>query len=224
MVSPLDQLDSSHRMGLLLNYVRKEGPGWVPGLRQNLRAPVNWLMNGLGPMGQMFGHDALDDAGGDDRWGDAWLSSVMSPLSSLLRTPSVHESQAFWVTPGYHHKGFLPFHDVMLMSFNLREHFLDDRLQFDLRPFYGQNWLSANGYGGAQLSVNLGKSGAAPWGSLALRYSDGASNLMDTSRGFDMTAALRFDEHLSLNAGVNGERDTELGNYVMLRWRAEFGR
>jgi hypothetical protein len=146
-------------------------------------------------------------------------------MAALIQPPTPGEGQAFWLTPGYHHKGFLPTHDAMMMSFNLRQHMFDDRVQVDMRPFYGQNWVSTNGYGGAEIGFNLSRTGAAqPWGRIAVRYVEGDQDLMDQGHGIDMHAELFFDDHLSLHAGVRENEESQLGNYAMLRWKlAEFG-
>lgn len=218
--SPLSELDKSHRLGLLLDYVRKEGPGWAPGLRDYLRSPFGWIMNGFRPAASALGLD------GDDDGGEGFFSSIFHPVSSLMTPPSPQATQALWFSPGYHHKGVLPFHDAMVLSLNLRERLWDNRLQFDVKPFYGQNWVSTSGYGGAEIGIGLGHSGSGqPWGRIALRYTDGDSALMDRGRGFDMHAEVQFNEHLSLHAGMHGEEDSQLGNYVLLRWKvADFGR
>jgi hypothetical protein len=113
----------------------------------------------------------------------------------------------------------------MMTGLTFRERALDDRMQFDFHPFYGQNWVSLNGYGGAELGIGLTHGGEAqPWGRIALRYTDGASYLMDRSSGFDMNAELRFDTHLSLISGVRGDGTSDLGNYAIMRWKLmEFG-
>ncbi len=205
--SPFDDQEKNHRVGLLLDYVRKEAPGWAPGLPHAMRDPGGWLRNGLGLGG-------TNDSDGDS------MSSVFQPMTYLMRPPMPGESEAAWLSPDYHHKGFLPVNDAMIMGANLRHRILDDTLQFDLHPFYGQNWHSSDGYWGTELALNLrSSSGAQPWGKIALRYSNGDQALMDRGRGFDMHSELKFDESLSLNAGIRESENTELGNYVLLRWK-----
>jgi hypothetical protein len=219
MDSPLDEMNKGHRLGLLLNYVRHEAPGWAPGLREDLRAPLDWMMSGTRPF-----RDAFDEDGSPET-GNGFLGSVFGPLSGLMQPPSSEAGQAMWLSPGYHHMGFLPFHDAMMMGVNLRQHLFDNRVHLDLHPFYGQNWVSLNGYGGAEMGIGLahGDTGQV-WGRIALRYTDGASNLMDNGRGFDMSAQLRLSDHLNLTAGVNSDQNTDLGNYVLLRWKlVQFG-
>ncbi len=208
-----------HRLGLLLDYVQKEAPGWAPGLRDAIHAPMNWTRNGLASAGRTFGFGGDGDS--DDEEG------LLSPIvRQFLQPPSPGARQAFWMTPDYHHKGFLPIDDAMVMKFNFRQHAFSDRVQLDFSPFYGQNLMSLNGYGGAEIGINLNRSGAKePWGRIAVRYTQGDQDLMDQGHGIDMHAELRFTDRLSLNAGVRENEETQLGNYVLLRWHiTDFGK
>lgn len=215
--SLLDQMEGDQRRGLLFKYVRQEVPSWAPGLNEKLRAPLTWATSKLRAIGGVFGaHDDGDEASGDE----GFLPPLIRPLSALMQVPNENEAQAFWIAPDYHHKGFLPFHDAMITEMNFRERAFDDRVQFDLRPFYGQNWVSLNGYGGAELGVGLTHKGdTQPWGRIGFCFINGASDLMDNNRGFDMNAELRFNEHLALTAGIHGTENSDLGNYVLLRWK-----
>ena len=50
-LSPLADDDRQHRLNLLLDYVRKEGPAYAPGLPSALLHPENWALGGLSNLG-----------------------------------------------------------------------------------------------------------------------------------------------------------------------------
>lgn len=210
--SPFADQDQHHRVSLLLDYVRKEGPALAPGLPSALRDPAQWMSNRLGL-------DSLN-GGGDD---DTIMASIFRPVSSLLQAPSQEEAQALWLSPAYHHKGMLPFNDALVLGINARHRMWDDRLQLDLHPFYGQNWLRADGYFGAEAAINISRTAdgvrAKPWGRIALSYTGGNSTLMDHGHGFGLHSEVNFNDNLSLNAGMHENETTDIGNYVLLRWK-----
>lgn len=204
--SPLDDLDKTHRTAMLWQYVRQQAPVWAPGLNDTLHKPLGWL--------QSAERNVFDDGASDSN------ASAFQPISMLMQAPPENAGQAMWLTPGYHHKGFLPFHDAMMTGMDMRQRVFDNRLQFDLKPYYGQNWTSLNGYGGAALGIGLTHPGEAqPWGRVSMGYIEGASELMDNGRGYDMHAELRFDDSWSFHAGVRNENTSDLGNYAIMRWK-----
>jgi len=94
----------------------------------------------------------------------------------------------------------------------------------DVHPYYGQNWHSEANYWGTEVSMHLtSDNDSKPWGKIALRFSQGDTNLMDRGQGFDMHSEMNFDDHLSLNAGVRENGRSDAGNYAMLRWKMSLG-
>lgn len=209
--SLVDQ-DRAHRINLMVDYAKQQVPHLTPGLPAFLRDPRGWITSGLGSSG-LNGDNAPDG-----------ISSFLQPVQSALHEPSVDAPQALWITPAYHHKGFLPVNDAMIMGFHVRHSLENDfaghNLQFDVHPFYGQNWRSTDNYWGTEVAFNLrAKDAVQPWGKIALRFTNGDTELMDHGHGFDMHSQLNFDEHLSLNAGIRENGNSAAGNYVMMRWK-----
>ncbi|MDX2027905.1 MAG: hypothetical protein SFW62_04660 [Alphaproteobacteria bacterium] len=209
--SPIDVIEKNRRLNQLLDYVRKEGPGWVPGLSGAFRSPFR-------AAGEFFGFDSLSEE-------DGFFVPLFQPVSSWMQSPSVDEAQAVWLSPEYRHKGFLPLHDSLIAGVNFRHRAWSERVQFDVRPFYGQNWLSTNGHWGVELGIGLRRLEASePWGRVVVRYNDGDPALMDNGRGIDMHTEIKFDPNLTLHAGVRNNETSDLGNYVLLRWKlTDFG-
>jgi hypothetical protein len=214
--SPYDDIDKTHRTAMLWQYVRQQMPQWAPGLNQTLRAPLGWAH----ALGTDLGGDASADAGNN-----RYVPPVFEPLADVMQPPA-NDAQGMWLTPGYHHMGFLPFHDVMMAGMDLRRHMFGGGMHFDFKPYYGQNWTSLNGYGGARFDVALLRAGESqPWGRIGLGYTEGASYLMDRGHGFDLHAVLRFTDNLNLRAGVrDSQSSSDIGNYAIMRWKLlEFG-
>ena len=209
------------RISLVMDYLRNEAPAMIPAVAPALpnavRAPARWAMQGWSAVRNEF------DWGMDGPHGNKLIAALVEPISNLMRAPSPEQDQAIWLTPGYHHKGFLPMHDSLTLGFNTRHRAAGGTLQFDTHPFVGQNWHGAESYWGIETSLALARPATSPngkpWGKISLRYINGDTALMDHSRGFDMHTELRFDDHVSLHAGVREDIGSGVGNYVMLRWQ-----
>ncbi|MFY9287143.1 MAG: hypothetical protein WAO98_01450 [Alphaproteobacteria bacterium] len=205
---PFVEQEKKQKLGVVLDYFRKESPNWAPGLPRAIRDPGSWLKHGLGMEG-----------GADDT-----ITSLFRPLSSLTEPADPTRAQAAWLTPDYNHKGFLPVNDAVILGINLRQKIMDDRLQFDVHPYIGQNWHSADNYWGTELSLSLkSEDTGKAWGRISIRFTDGDEALMEHGSGFNMRSELKFDDHLSLNAGVRQNEDSQLGDYVILRWKVSTG-
>lgn len=208
--SPMEEAEKRQRLKLLLDYMRKEGPDLVPGLSGIIRSPFR-------SVGRVFGMDSISELGDEA----GFLIPLFQPVATMMTPPSLDEAQALWLSPEYHHrKGILPFRDSLILGVNFRQQAWNDRVQFDVRPFYGQNWVSTDGYWGTEFGISLKRKEASdPWGRIALRYTDGASALVDNGHGFDMHTEIRFDKNLALHAGVRESGNSDLGDYVLLRWK-----
>jgi hypothetical protein len=204
MESPFDDQDRNQQIGSMLAYLKKESPGWVPGL------PMNELLNSRTWMREKVRSNLSEMSGGEE-----------DGIATMMRSPTADTSEATWLLPDYHHnKTILPFKDALEMGFSARRSLWNKQVQFDVHPFYGQNWLSANGYIGTEVSLNLRSEEAPqPWGKISMGYINGDSNLMNNGRGYDMHTELNFTNHVSLNAGVRNDDVNDVGNYVMLRWK-----
>jgi hypothetical protein len=223
--TPLANETKMSRKSQLLNYVRAQVPIWMPGLPSYIRDPGSWALGQLREVRDELGLDP--GIGGEEV---SMMSSLTQPVMAMMQSPGPEQTEAMWLSPDYHHKGFLPFHDAMVMGFGMRHAVMNDRIQVEVKPFYGQSWHSFSGYGGAEISVNLrgfgiGSDSGQPWGKIAVRYIEGNPDMLDHGHGTDLHAELRFTPHLALHAGVREDGDSGgLGNYAILRWQlAEFG-
>jgi hypothetical protein len=206
--TPFDEANKSYRLGLLLNYVRQEVPGLMPGLPSVFRAPL----------GMALGENTGSAAAG------SLLPEFLSPVAALMEAPGPGEDGGIWLTPGYHHvSGMMPFDDALTMGFNYRYGFLGDRVKFNIHPFYGQNWVSPQGFWGTEMTLGLGPDAEHSWGKISMRYDNGTPDLMgDNERGYEMGGELAFTDKLSLAAGVREDNQTDLGDYALLRWKLKF--
>jgi len=218
--SALANADRHYHLGLLLDYMRREGPALISGLPDTLRTPANFIMGELKSTANGFGSG---NAGTED---NGTTSSVFSPTLSLISPSDENAAEALWLTPGYHHThGMLPFDDALTLGFNYRNAILDDRVKFSVHPFCAQSWYSTKDYWGTEMALDIGPAAGHSWGVVVIRYDNGNSDLMDHGRGIDMHADFSFDRHLTLTAGAQQNESSDLGNYVLLRWRlTEFGR
>ena len=213
--SALGNADRNYRLGLLLHYIRHEGPTLIPGLPDALHEPADFIIHQL-----KSAEDGLG-LGGDDMETGGVVSSFFAPMFSLIRPPEENDVESFWLTPSYRHMhGMMPFDDAVIFGFNYRNTGLfDDRVRFKIHPYYAQNWHSTESYWGTEVALGFGPSAGRSWGTIVMRYDNGSSDLMGHGRGFDMHADFAFDEHLSLTAGEQQNEEGDLGNYVLLRWR-----
>lgn len=229
--------EARRRAGLLLDYLRLHQNDLLPGM-----SPLAGFAAAISQPTQMLGHYARE--AGDylemDSWGAALgLDGAMPDLSALrglADQPTARDLSGAWVTPDYHHKGFLPTHDVVKLGFTAREHFADDFVRVETHPFVGENWVHGGGIYGATLTMSFGKTPVIPknkiqavaalndnrdtggWGRISMGFVGGQSDLTDHGKGFDLHGEVRFTENLALHSGVRDNGDAT-ANYIMLRWR-----
>ena len=201
------------RLDQALSYARHQAMGLLPALPHMSLGIPGWLTNNFGMMSL-----GLEDGSAGD---DGALRGLSQEFAGLMHAPATDQAQALWLTPGYHHKGFLPLNDAVTLGANLRHSFWDKAVQVNLHPFYGQNWTNSDSYWGSEFTLSFGEPKNPTllgFGKISLRYDNGQSAIMDHGRGFDMHSELSFDEHFSLNGGVRKNEDASLGNYLLLRW------
>lgn len=228
--NPIYEEEKQKRVSLILDYLRSEAPHFIPTLPDAMRIPTRWAMDGLTSLRDEFGsiHEGFGLRGADFGAGEA-VNEVVRPIASLMHSPDESAAQAIWVSAGYHHKGFLPTHDALIINFNTRHRSIGSNLEFSTKPFIGQNWHSAENYWGIETTLNIGqhaKKGTTNdhmHGKIVMRYTNGSSELMNNDRGLDMHAEFDFTNHLSLQAGIRSGSSSDNNNYVMMRWKlAEF--
>jgi hypothetical protein len=197
----------------LLDNIQQNAGQWAPGLPSILRDPSGWAQGKIG---------AVEDALGlGDAVGTAENSSL---VSSLMRYSTPAAENGAWFEPDYHHKGFLPIHDALVMGLGARQNLFDDRVRFEMQPYYGQNWLRPEGYVGSEFSVSLARGTAGDtmqnsYGKIAIGFINGDSQVLDSGHGFDMHGELNLLDNLAFHAGVRENEDTASGSYALLRWK-----
>ena len=130
----------------------------MPGLPDFLRGPTNFILrqmrsaeNGLGFDGGGTGH-------------------LVAPAWSLVGTSGEGTSEALWLSPGYHHThGLSPLDDSLMFGFHYRNAMFNDRVKFDVHPFYAQSWRSLDGYWGIEAAFGMTTDEGRPWGTFAVR-------------------------------------------------------
>jgi len=215
----VDANEQSQRIGLLLDYAKKEAPHLLPGLPSIVRDPASWAFGGLQNVGDFFDFAIPSKDDGDT------LASIFRPVASFMRPAAPDESQATWFAPTYHHRhGVLPMHDALVLGTHSRQDMLGGYMRFDLHPYLAQGIASQGGYWGAEVTMDLATPtdhayATKPWGRLVLGYSNGDGKLMDHGHGIDLHGEVRFSDHLSLNTGVRQSDSSANGNYALLQWK-----
>lgn len=161
----------------------------------------------------------------NNRRGDQALGALQKQVLGVLPGDWVKErlgldfdrgDDSLRLAPDYHHKGFM--NDAVVMGVSARQNVWEDKAQVEVRPFWGQNWHSSDNYWGAEVALNLGQQKFS-WGRIAVRYTQGDESLIDRGQGFDMHGEMNFTDHLSLHTGVRENGNSDLGNYVLVKWK-----
>jgi hypothetical protein len=220
--SVMNKTDKKERLKLVVDYVRKELPSQLPkmpNLPSFIRDPEQWVVKRFNSIGAGFS-GMWDSTGGDDV-----VVSVIKPVTALMKDPGEDVTQALWLAPEYHHKGFMPTHDALVMGVKARHEMLDERMKINVHPHIGQNWHSAENFYGADMTIDVRGTRDAldgkrhKLGSISISYNNGDRHLIDKSRGFDMHSEFDFTDHISLTAGISSGSSDSLGNYVLLQYK-----
>jgi len=210
--SALVNSERDYRIGLMLDYLRHQAPAMVPGLPDTLRGPVHYMIGQLKSAEEKLGVTS-------------GIEGDVSPTFSLITPGEGGDPEAMWLSPDYHHMhGMSPFDDALMLGFNYRNAFSTNRVRLDVHPYYAQSWHCMDGYWGIETTLDIGSPMKGTMGKLVIRYDNGNTDLMDQAHGLDMHADFSFDDRLSLSAGMQKHADSDLGNYLLLRWKMEFGR
>jgi hypothetical protein len=151
--------------------------------------------------------------------GDTTNSSADTSAPALLGSIEQQTVDGMPVSFGsnFHHKGFLPTHDAFLMGMGIGQNALGNKLQFTLRPFYGQGWDALEGYWGSELAMTIAqRPDGMPWGKISITYTD-------HGRGIDLSGNIDLTNHLTFTSGIKQNDITGDSNYVMLKWKVSFG-
>jgi hypothetical protein len=192
-------------------YVRKEALHGVTILPGEMRSAVGWLSGGW--------HSVHLSSSDDEAEAMPQAATAPAPFAQ----ESAGGSDPVNLASNFHHKGFLPTHDAMVMGMGVSRAAFDNKLQFTAHPFYGQNWRALQGYWGTELTMDIAqRSDGMPWGKISLGYVGGNDSLTDHGRGMDLHGDVDLTEGWKLTSGMRQDSATGDSNYVMLRWHMGF--
>ena len=211
------KLNAQYGLNLFLQYLEKQSTIVAPTLAYAAKNPVAWTLRGVRATEEELGLPATDLPD------EHFIEHLLPATGSLMRPPSAEETRALWFSSDYRHKGFLPTHDSVLLGINMRASGFADRAQLDVNPFYGQSWMGAGGYWGAEASLTLRSATGQSWAHVHVRYDNGQRSLMDHGRGYDMNGEVPLAEHLSLTAGIKQTDSDPVSDYVMMRYQIKLG-
>jgi len=216
--STIEANEQNERRTALTDYVRKEALNWAPGLPDILRDPARWALSGFHSTRSLFdfGISTHDD--------DTQTAAASQPVAGLMQPPEDGADQWLASTAYHHLHGILPTHDALTAGAHARQQLFDQYIQYDLHPYYGQNYFSRQGYYATDLSLDFAAPAntaetTRPWGKLVIGYANGDGELIDHGRGIDLHGELRFNDNLSLNSGVRQSDPTGSSNYLLLQWK-----
>jgi hypothetical protein len=224
--NPIQQYNSAIEQGMaderrmaVLNWMRNRTIGLVPGLPDDVREPVNWVIG------------AFHNSNGFLSFGLSTLADENDPAPvfaapQFAPSPLPESGSDSWLasTAYHHHNGFVPTRDALVAGAHAKQNLFDQYLQYDLHPYAGQNYFTQRNYYGGDLSFEFAKpsntaDASRPWGKIVFSYANGDDRLTDYGRGIDMHGELHFSDNLSLNSGMRQSNTSGTDNYVLLQWK-----
>ena len=204
------QIDANKQQAIAVeNYIRTQIFQGVSILPSEAQGAISWFSGNAHPVSIMDDDEASDqrsDNGG--KMGDSANKNSLAPdgLSS-----------------SYHHKGFLPTHDAMVLGIGAGQNLFNDKLSLSARPFYGQSWHSLHSYWGSEVAMNIAnKPDGMPWGKLALGYVQGNDAMTDHGQGIEMHGDVDLTSGFKLTSGIRQNSADGNSNYLMVRWKMDF--
>ena len=196
-----EELDKQ-RISQVTDYVRTQALHGVSLLPSNVRSTLGWFSG-------------------------SWRAVHMAAADDDTSAPAVdnadaHDSEMNLVS-NYHHKGFLPTHDAMMMGASFGQNLVSNKLDLAERPFIGQSWDSLRNYWGAEMTLDVAKKAdGLPWGKISLGYIGGNDALVDHGTGVDLHGDIDLTEGWKFTTGVRQDSSTGDSNYMMFRWKINF--
>ena len=167
-------------------------------------------------MGWFSGNWRAVNVSGDD-------DDAMPTTGGQGLTQSTPDDSSIGLTSNFHHKGFLPTHDAMMIGAAYKQNILDDKLQLTARPFIGQSWHSLRDYWGSEVSLNIAQHpDGLPWGQISMGYIGGNESMTDHGRGIDLHGDVDLTNGFKFVSGMRQNSDLGDSNYVMVKWKLDF--
>ena len=203
--------DEKAHLGEVTSYIRQQSLQGMSLLPSEARTVAGWFSGSWHAM-QMSG---------DDNDNDAAPPPVKN--KALGQQASFDDGQGANMIANFHHKGFLPTHDALMIGGALKQTILDDKLQLTTRPFVGQSWDSLRSYWGTEVSLNIAQhDDGLPWGQITAGYIGGEESLTDHGRGIDLHGDVDLTNGWQFTSGMRQSSVTGDANYLMIKWKLDF--
>lgn len=213
--------EDKRRLKLSLKSLRDTVPKVLPHAPLMLRNPQAWLLSMAPSMDGVLPSGASIPSTG-------FTEEIVRPLLKIVSPPPQTSPHALWVAPDYHHEGFFPNHDAIIMGFRSRHTLADTRMHIETHPFVGQNWLRDESLYGVEIALRfmetpraLKDSPSSPpsaKGHLVIRYSQGDKDLTKDNHGFSVVGDYQFTPNLNLHAQIRQDTSGNRDDRVMLMW------
>jgi hypothetical protein len=220
--STLDSYEKDQRRTALIDFARQQAMTITPSLSDDLRSPARWLLNGIHATHSLLNVDVSTLSQVEDA-----SEPSANPVTDMLHdnAPTLADEPSWLASTNYHHlRGISPARDALIAGMHMKHSVMDQYMQFDLHPYYGQNYFTTRRYYGTEAKLDLQNptdtsSTSRPWGSISIGYVNGNNDLTEHGRGIDMHGTVNFTEHWSLNSGYRPHDTSENINYTLLQWK-----
>ena len=203
----MNAAETKLRISEVTSYLRKEGLQSVASLPSSIRETLSWFSR----------KHALDFTSSDEE------STPATQNEALTDTLSFESALPMHLESSFHHKGFMPTHDSVVMGTSLHSSILDNNLQFTTHPFYGQSWQSLQHYWGSDVTMDIAeRPDGLPYGKITMNYTSGTSSLTDHGRGIDLHGDVNLTHGWNFTSGIRQNDVSGNANYVSLRWKLDF--
>jgi len=203
----IDSEENKRRISEVENYIRQQAKGSVGLLPGEVRTAIGWASGSWHAV-------ALSDS--------EEASGPIEPLTSSAVSETGGDVP-FHLASNFHHKGFLPTHDAMMMGFDVGKNVFDNKMQLTVRPFYGQGWRSLQGYWGSEVTMNiLERDDGMPHGKISMGYVDGNESMTDNGRGIELHGDVDLTNRWTFTSGIKQDNVSGDTNYVMVKWKLDF--
>jgi hypothetical protein len=205
---PAEEEVLKERVSQVTNYVRQQALQGVHILPTEIRDLTGWLSGGWRPVKMQ-----------DDETADA----APPAADQAPGVAAAQQAQSVGFGTNFHHKGFLPTHDTMMMGFNASQSLVPGKLGLSARPYWGQSWDSLRAYYGTEASLDIAqKADGMPWGKIVVGYVGGEDTLTDHGHGMEAHGDVDLTEGWKFTTGIRQNSSDGNSNYMMIKWKLEF--
>ena len=194
------------RANEVTSYIRKQALHSMNILPNEVREVSGWFSGGWHSMSSPFGDD-----------------EPVANAQSFADSTASPEEQSFALSSNFHHKGFLPTHDSLMLGPTFRKNVINDKLQLVTHSYVGQSWHSLRSYWGSEVGLTIAQQAdGLPWGQISLGYVGGNDYLTDHGRGLDLHGDVDLTNGFKFTSGLRQDSITGDSNYMMVKWKMDF--